>query len=683
MTWLKSIYIVVYRKSEKYMKLIIVESPHKSDTISKFLKQGDYLVKASKGQVEDLAKCAKNGFGVDVENDFKPTYVITSSQKQTVNDLKKYAKQSDEVILASDPDREGEAIAYHLARVLSLDPKVAKRIEFHEITKDAVCNALENPRTIDMDLVSAQETRRIIDRVIGFRLSSILQRKMKSPSAGRVQSATLKLIVDHDKEIEEFVPQEYWLLSLNVNINGEELSLTYLPEKDDEKLTNKEVVDKLISSLNKEVKLVDVKKSVKTIESKPGFSTSSLQIEAFNVYHMPVAVTSKAAQELYEGVKGLEGLITYIRTDATRFNASFVNSAKEFIAKHYGEEYIGKLKVVSLKGAQDAHEGIRPSLLSRTPESLKGYLTTTQYNLYKLIYERTLASLMKGKKEEKTTYIFECGNVKFKFESKKTLFDGYTAIYKHDEDNSLELLLNNVKINDCFKVNDVISKQEFSKPPLHYNEGRIVKLMEDNGIGRPSTYSNTIQRLKTHGYIETKEGLVHATESGKRTVIVLNKYFPKFIDVNYTASMEDNLDKIEQGKASELKILKDFYFPFMQEADDAEKIMYKDDEVYVDRKCPKCGAPLVVKKSKYGEFIGCSNFPACKYTEKQEKVIEYVGRDCPKCGKPLIYRKNKKNQKFIGCSGYPNCDYSEVIERKKNYKKRFYKNNKYTKKVSG
>lgn len=493
-----------------------------------------------------------------------------------------------------------------------------------------------------MDLVSAQETRRIIDRVIGFRLSSILQRKMKSPSAGRVQSATLKLIVDHDKEIEEFVPQEYWLLSLNVNINGEELSLTYLPEKDDEKLNSKEVVDKLISSLDKEVKLVDVKKSVKTIESKPGFSTSSLQIEAFNVYHMPVAVTSKAAQELYEGVKGLEGLITYIRTDATRFNASFVNSAKEFIAEHYGEEYIGKLKVVSLKGAQDAHEGIRPSSLSRTPESLKGYLTTTQYNLYKLIYERTLASLMKGKKEEKTTYIFESGNVKFKFESKKTLFDGYTAIYKHDEDNSLELLLNNVKINDCFKVNDVISKQEFSKPPLHYNEGRIVKLMEDNGIGRPSTYSNTIQRLKTHGYIETKEGLVHATESGKRTVIVLNKYFPKFIDVNYTASMEDNLDKIEQGKASELKILKDFYFPFMQEADDAEKIMYKDDEIYVDRKCPKCGAPLVVKKSKYGEFIGCSNFPACKYTEKQEKVIEYVGRDCPKCGKPLIYRKNKK-----------------------------------------
>ncbi len=665
------------------MKLIIVESPHKSDTIAKFLSQGEYLVKASKGQVEDLAKCEKNGFGVDVDNNFKPTYVITSSQKQTVTELKKYAKLSSEVILASDPDREGEAIAYHLARVLNLDPQSAKRIEFHEITKDAVTLALDNPRTIDMDLVSAQETRRIIDRVIGFRLSSILQRKMKSPSAGRVQSATLKLIVDHDNEIEQFVPEEYWLFSIDTLIDDKVLTLKYLPNKDDEKIVSKEMVDKLIANLGDKVRLVDIQKSVKTIESKPGFSTSSLQIEAFNVYHMPVAVTSKAAQELYEGVKGLEGLITYIRTDATRFNASFVKSAQNYIAEHFGNEYVGKLKVVSLKGAQDAHEGIRPSSIYRTPESLKGILTPTQYNLYKLIYERTLASLMKGKKEEKTTYIFECGNNRFKFESKRNLFDGYTAIYKIDEDSELKTVLNNVAINDTFPLSKVDSKQEFSKPPLHYNEGRIVKLMEDNGIGRPSTYSSTIQRLKTHGYIETKEGLIHATESGKRTVFVLNKYFPKFIDVNYTASMENNLDKIEEGNESELKILKEFYYPFMQEADEAEKIMYKDKEEYVGRNCPVCGAPLVFKKSKYGEFIGCSNFPTCKYTEKEEKTVEYVGRDCPKCGKPLIYRKNKKQQKFIGCSGYPNCDYSEVIEKRKSYKKRFYKKSNYSKKISG
>ncbi len=672
----------MYNEFKEVMKLIIVESPHKSQTIAKFLGQGEYLVKASKGQVEDLAKCSKNGFGVDVENNFKPTYVITSTQKQVVLDLKKCAKQSSEVILASDPDREGEGIAYHLARVLNLDPKTAKRIEFHEITKDAVTQALENPRTIDMDLVSAQETRRIIDRVIGFRLSSILQRKMKSPSAGRVQSATLKLIVDHDKEIEQFIPQEYWQFSLDAKINNQVVTLSYLTNKEDEKITNKEMCDNLVNNLDKEVKLIDIKKSVKTIESKPGFSTSSLQIEAFNVYHMPVAVTSKAAQELYEGVKGLEGLITYIRTDATRFNSSFVKAAQQFIKEKYGEEYIGKLKVVSLKGAQDAHEGIRPSSLERTPESLKGILTSTQYNLYKLIYERTLASLMKGKKEEKTTYIFESGTSKFKLETKKILFDGYTAIYKHDEDNELQLLLSNVKVGDSFLIDNINTKQEFSKAPLHYNEGRIVKLMEDNGIGRPSTYSTTIQRLKVHGYIETKDGLIQATEAGKRTVIVLNKYFPKFIDVNYTASMEDNLDKIEQGEESELKILNEFYFPFMQEADNAEKIMYKDDDEFVGRACPVCGAPLVKKKSKYGEFIGCSNFPTCKYTEKEEKVVEYVGRDCPKCGKPLIYRKNKKKQKFIGCSGYPSCDYSEMIERKRTYKKRFYKNNKYTKKVS-
>ncbi len=665
------------------MKLIIVESPHKSDTIAKFLPQGKYLVKASKGQVEDLAKCEKNGFGVDVDNDFKPTYVISSSQKQTVSELKKYAKQSSEVILASDPDREGEAIAYHLARVLNLNPETAKRIEFHEITKDAVTLALENPRTIDMDLVSAQETRRIIDRVIGFRLSSILQRKMKSPSAGRVQSATLKLIVDHDKEIEQFVPEEYWLFSIDTLINNKVLTLNYLPNKEDEKITSKEMVDNLAANLGRDVKLVDIKKSVKTIESKPGFSTSSLQIEAFNVYHMPVAVTSKAAQELYEGVKGLEGLITYIRTDATRFNASFVKSAQEYIVEHFGNEYVGKLKVVSLKGAQDAHEGIRPSSIYRTPESLKGILTPTQYNLYKLIYERTLASLMKGKKEEKTTYIFECNKIRFKFESKRNLFDGYTAIYKHDVDDELNSVLNGVAINDSFPLSNINSKQEFTKAPLHYNEGRIVKLMEDNGIGRPSTYSSTIQRLKTHGYIETKEGLVHATESGKRTVFVLNKYFPKFIDVNYTASMENNLDKIEEGNESELKILKEFYYPFMQEADEAEKIMYKDKEEYVGRNCPVCGAPLVFKKSKYGEFIGCSNFPTCKYTEKEEKQVEYVGRDCPKCGKPLIYRKNKKHQKFIGCSGFPNCDYSEMIEKRKTYKKRFYKKSNYSKKISG
>ncbi len=664
------------------MKLIIVESPHKSTTISEFLNKefaNNYVVTASKGQIEDLSTKGKNGFGVDVDNDFKPLYSITPLQRKTVLALKEKAKGADDIILASDPDREGEAIAYHLARVLGLDVNKATRIEFHEITKDAVLNALENPRTIDMNLVHAQEARRIIDRVIGFKLSNIMQKKIKAPSAGRVQSATLKLIVDHDKEIERFVPEEYWTLSLDVSNDNNQATIAYSASLNDGKIKNKEQCDNIINSLDKTVTIKNITKSVKTTESKPGFSTPALQIEAFNVYRMSVDLTSKTAQQLYEGVNGSEGLITYMRTDATRFSSEFVASAKAYIAKNYGEEYIGRVKVVSIKGQQDAHEAVRPTSLKRTPESIKHLLTPVQFNLYKLIYERTLASLMKGKKEEILSYEFVSNDVTFKTESKRKIFDGYTIIYKHDNDVDNVDTLKGAKVGDIFNIDKINNNQEFTKAPLHYNEGKVVKLMEDNGIGRPSTYSSTIQKLKAHKYIETKNGVLIATETGIRTATVLNKYFPKFVDVNYTASMEEDLDKVEIGSLTELKLLTDFYYPFMKDADEAYDKMYKETDKLVGRDCPKCGAPLVYKESKFGTFIGCSNFPTCKYTEKEEKPIEYTGKNCPKCGKPLVYKYNRKHSKFIGCSDYPHCDYSENIVRKKSFKRKTYYKYKYKK----
>ena len=644
------------------MKLVIVESPNKCHTISRYLGDG-YKVLATVGHLRDLSTSGKGGFGVDIENGFKPTYVVSNGKRATVAELKEAARKADDVYLATDPDREGEAIAWHLTQILGLDPKTTKRLEFHEITRVSINDAIKKPRVIDMNLVESQETRRIMDRIIGFRLSNIIQKKIKSPSAGRVQSATLELICDHDKEIANFKPEPYWTLSLELLKNKAKIvanfhSFSEIKKIEDEK-TNAEILKKL--ECGKAI-VTNVKKSVRTVESKPAFTTSTLQQEAFNTYKFSTKKTSSLAQQLYEGVqiKGEHtGLITYIRTDSTYLSDTYVERAESYIAQNFGQEYCGKRKVVKVAGAQNAHEAIRPTANHTTPESIRGYLTPDQYKLYKLIYERALSSLMAPKKESVMQATFDVNGVTFKAESASVLFDGYARLYKEQSES---FSLPTLEVGEELIINRVNNESKMTEPPAAYTEAKIVKLMEDKKIGRPSTYASTIATLLKREYVVSKSGSVTTTEQGQKTGYVLRKYFPDFVDVKYTALMEEKLDQIQEGEVSRTEALTEFYYPFIQSVEDASKKMYKDLDEPTGRKCPKCGAPLVYKKSKYGNFIGCSNFPTCSYREKDEEELEKTGEMCPICGKPLVYRIGKRNKKFIACSGYPDCNYIKKEE---------------------
>lgn len=644
------------------MKLVIVESPNKCHTISRYLGKG-YEVLATVGHLRDLSTSGKGGFGVDLQNDFKPTYVLAKGKGKVVYDLKEAARKASDIYLATDPDREGEAIAWHLTQILGIDVETTKRLEFHEITRVSIDEAMSSPRTIDMNLVNSQETRRIIDRIIGFKLSSIIQKAIKSKSAGRVQSATLKLIVEHDKEIDEFKPVPYWTLSVDLSSNKNKITANFHSFEKIKKIENEKDNALILSKLGDEVKVISVKKSIKSVESKPAFTTSTLQQEAYNTYHFSTKKTSSLAQQLYEGVlinSEHTGLITYIRTDSTYLSDTFVNRAEAYIKERFGPEYCGKRKVVKVAGAQNAHEAIRPTSNHMTPESVKQYLTTDQYKLYKLIYERAVGSLMSPKKESVQTVVFDSNGVEFKFEESSTVFDGYTKLNESDRTPIKSLL--NVKEGDVLKVEKVNNEMKMTEPPAHYTEAKIVKLMEEKKIGRPSTYASTIATLLKRKYVESDKGSIVSTEVGRRTSHVLNKYFPNFVDVKYTAKMEDELDLIQEGEASRSEILHEFYDTFINEVDNAYKIIYVDEDEKVNRNCPKCGAPLVKKKSKYGEFVGCSNYPHCDYREKEE--LEYTGEKCPKCGRPLVYRTNKKHMTFIACSGYPKCDYVKNEEVK-------------------
>lgn len=642
------------------MKLVIVESPNKCHTISRYLGKG-YEVMATVGHIRDLSTSGKGGFGVDLTNDFKPTYVITAGKNHVVNELKAAASRASDVYLATDPDREGEAIAWHLTQVLNLPVETTKRLEFHEITRASISEAIENPRVIDMNLVNSQETRRIIDRIIGFKLSSIIQKMIKSRSAGRVQSATLKLIAEHDDEIAKFVPTPYWTLNIELNINKRKITANFDYFGSIKKLDEEENVNKILANIGDEVKVISIKKSVKSIESKPAFTTSTLQQEAYNTYHFSTKKTSSLAQMLYEGVeiKGEHtGLITYIRTDSTYLSDTFVNRAEAFIKETFGPEYCGHRKVVNVAGAQNAHEAIRPTSNHMTPESIKGYLSPDLYKLYKLIYERAVGSLMAPKKEAVQTILFESNGVVFKAEGSSTIFDGYTRLNSTEKGEAN--ILPQLKEGEIYKIQKVNNEKKMTEPPAAYTEARIVKLMEEKKIGRPSTYASTIATLLKRKYVDSTKGNMISTDVGKRTSYVLNKYFPNFVDVKYTAKMESELDLIQEGKISRSKILHEFYDTFTKEVDHAYKVMYVDGDEPVGRTCPKCGAPLVRKKSKYGEFVGCSNFPKCDYREKDN--VEYVGSNCPKCGRPLVYRMNKRHKKFIACSGFPKCDYIQNEE---------------------
>lgn len=647
------------------MKLVIVESPTKSKTIGHYLGS-DYVVEASVGHIRDLAISGKGGFGVDVEHDFKPTYVIDDDKKDIVKKLQDLKKKSDEVILATDPDREGEAIAWHLATVLKLPIESTKRLEFHEITRESIKNAIEAPRVIDLNLVHSQETRRIIDRIIGFKLSALLKSKIRSQSAGRVQSVTLKMIVEHEKEINEFKSEEYWTLESSILHENKKYKLNLTKINNEEpKMPNKEKADEVLSYTKENVVVSSISESQRSISSKEPYRTSTLQQDAFTRYGFKTKETTFLAQQLYEGIEidgNLVGLITYIRTDSTKLSDIFVAQAKDFIISKYGEKYYkGQKGVKDVRGAQDAHEAIRPTNLELTPAKVKPFVKDHVYKLYKMIYERTLASLMTNKVLQTTTITFKNSHLEFELKGNRVIFDGYNIIKFDDNETSVLPKFNE---GTSYELLDVKTEQNFTKPPARYTEAKIVKLMEEKGIGRPSTYSATIQTLLARKYVTSEKGYLVPTEQGILTSNVLNKYFKDLMNTEYTAEMETSLDKISIGEASELDVIKDFYYPFIEHFDEVKEVMYKEPLKTTGEKCPLCGGDLVYKSGKHGEFIGCSNYPSCKYVKKEEKEQpKETGRLCPNCGSPLLIRKNKRGQEFIGCSNYPSCRYVESMNQ--------------------
>ena len=646
----------------QHMKLVIVESPAKCTTIQKYLGE-DYLVKASLGHIRDLATTGKGGLGVDVENGFAPTYAINKEKIKTVYELKALAKQADEVILATDPDREGEAIAWHLANVLNLDPTTNKRWEFHEITRDSIKEAMAKPRTIDMNLVASQETRRILDRIIGFKLSALLNSKIHSKSAGRVQSAALKIINDHDDDIKRFVPEEYWNILVKIALNDKEYNLNYLGfEGKKSDITSKKDADSILEQIGKEVTVLSIEKSYRVTESKEPFTTSTMQQEAFAKLKFKTKKTQYLAQGLYEGVEIAGehvGLITYMRTDSTRLSPAFIGHATNYIVNTYGQEYLGSAKLLQKVGhMQDAHEAIRPTADFRTPDSVRKYLSPDQYNLYKLIYNRTMASLMKPKKDEVTKVIFDSHGHRFQLEFVHNIFKGFEVVIKESND-EFRGLIPSFNEKDTFTILEKSAEQKFTQPPAPYTEAKLVKLMEEVGIGRPSTYVSTIETLKSRAYINNNGGVLTTTEQGNVTCAVLDKYFPEIVSAKYTAKMENQLDSIKDGNNSRLKILDSFYKPFIDELEVAKEKIWKTPNETTGELCPKCGAPLIYKEGKNGRFVGCSNFPKCDYVKKEKKELVYTGAMCPKCGSPMVERKDRRGNIFHACSAYPKCNYIE------------------------
>ncbi len=638
--------------------LVIVESPSKSKTIEKYLGK-DYKVVSSKGHIRDLATKGKYGLGVDLENNFAPTYEIIKGKKKMVSDLKKEVKAADKIYLATDPDREGEAISWHLKDELNIKDKDYERVVFNEITKNTVIDAFNHARKIDDDLVRSQETRRILDRIIGFRLSKLMQSKTGGKSAGRVQSVALKLIVDRENEINNFIKEEYW--DITGVFNEFEANLEkYKDEKVE--IHNEAEADEILSKLSNVFKIEDVSKKEKNKQSKPPFITSTLQQEASTKLGFNAKKTMSIAQKLYEGIDlGNEttGLISYMRTDSIRLSDEFVKSAYQYIERNYGKEYLGIVKKSKkTENVQDAHEAIRPTSINRTPEVVKEYLTTDEYKLYKMIYYRALSSLMKDAKQEQTSVTLDNNNYKFKVTGSVIVFDGYLKVYKDYEDNT-DIILPPF---DTYKSNVLVSNsiektQHFTKPPARYTEAKLIKEMEDLGIGRPSTYAKTMETLVDRGYVKVIDKKFNPTEIGIETTNKLQEYFSNLINVKYTAKMEDDLDKIADGKMVWVNLLDSFYKEFEPMLENAFSNMEKKKAEQTGELCPECGSPLVIRKGKYGEFTACSNYPTCKYIKKEEKKVVEVCK-CPKCDGVVIEKKTKRGKKFYGCSNYPRCDYA-------------------------
>ena len=647
--------------------LVIVESPAKAKTIQKYLGTG-YEVIASMGHVRDLPK---SKMGVDKDNDFKPQYTDMKGKEDVIRELKKRAKKCDKVYLATDPDREGEAISWHIAQMLKLDMNDNNRVAFNEITKTGVKNGMSNPHKIDVDLVNAQQARRILDRLVGYELSPFLWKKVKRGlSAGRVQSVAVRLVVDRENEIRAFVPKEYWSIDAKftaplsrkvfdaalVAVDGEKLEIANQAEADD-----------LLRRLEgAEYTVTSVKKRVTKKQPAPPFITSTLQQEASRKLSFSAKRTMKAAQELYEGVDvqgvGAVGLITYMRTDSLRISDEAKKAAAEYIGTVYGSDYLPPepRSFKTKSNAQDAHEAIRPSTPELTPERVKSSLSADQYKLYKLIWERFIASQMANALLDTVSADIEANGCTFRASGYSVKFDGFMALYVEstDSEDGAKKMLPDLKADDKLKLKSISGNQHFTQPPPRYTEASLIKALEENGIGRPSTYAPTITTITSRRYVEHEGKALKPTNLGEVITELMKDHFKKIVDAKFTAEMENNLDEVEHGEKNWVSTLREFYDDFSktlkqaEEAMDGKRVKVPDEET--DVVCELCGRNMVIKYSKYGKFLACPGFPECKNTKK---IVTETDGSCPRCGKKMLLKKSKKGRSFYGCEGFPECSF--------------------------
>ena len=647
--------------------LVIVESPAKAKTIKKYLGK-DYEVVASVGHIRDLPK---SKLGVDVDNNFEPSYENKKDKSALIKELKAAAKKSDTVYLATDPDREGEAISWHLAHVLNLDGSKPIRVTFSEITKSGIKTGMSNPRSLDMDLINAQQARRILDRIVGYKLSPFLWKKVRRGlSAGRVQSVAVRLIVDRENEIKAFNPKEYWSIDAKLlNSTSKKAFPAKLHEIDGEKaeLNSKEEADKILARLeNAQFKVANIKKSTRKKQPAPPFTTSTLQQEASRKLSFNERRTMKAAQELYEGVDveghGAVGLITYMRTDSLRNSDEAKAAAAALIETRFGKEYVPAKprEYKTKKGSQDAHEAVRPSTIDLTPEIVKDSLTSDQYKLYKLIWERFMASQMENALLNTVAVDIEANGCMFKVNGYTVKFDGFTRLYEESaEDDSEEGgALPKITEGEILKVKELSGNQHFTQPPPRYTEASLIKALEENGIGRPSTYAPTITTILDRHYVEREQKQLKPTPLGDVITELLKEHFQHIVDTKFTAKMENDLDKVEEGKEEWVDVLKSFYGDFSKTLDKAEQDMdgkrVKVPDEPTDIDCELCGRKMVIKIGPYGKFLGCSGFPECKNTKK---IVNETQGSCPICGKKMLAKKSKKGKPFFGCENFKECNF--------------------------
>lgn len=648
-------------------KLVIVESPAKAKTIKKYLGSG-YDVIASMGHVRDLPE---NRLSVDVKNDFKPKYEIIKGKEKLVQDLKSKAEKSDSVLLATDPDREGEAISWHLAYILGLDTADKNRVTFNEITRTGIETGMEHPRSIDIDLVNAQQARRILDRLVGYKLSPFLSQKIRRGlSAGRVQSVAVRLIVDREEEIRAFVPQEYWTIDakFNAKISRKVFGASFYGDTNGKiTIADKEQSDKILEELkDADYTVTKVKKGTRRKSPAPPFITSTLQQEASRRLGFQARRTMKAAQELYEGMEvgdlGAVGLITYMRTDSLRISEDAIRDAGDYIRERWGEKYLPEKPrhYKSKANAQDGHEAIRPTMPGLPPEKVKDSLTPDQFKLYKLIWERFLASQMANCLQSTVQADIQAGNYIFKASGYSVTFDGYTVLYEESKDEEEEKgsSLPELETGMPLKLKEIAGSQHFTQPPARFTEASLIKALEENGIGRPSTYATTISTITGREYVVRDAKALKPTELGEVATKLMKERFPKIVNVKFTAQVESSLDEVQSGKTNWVKTLHNFYGDFDETLKKAKeemqgvKIPLKEEET--DVICEKCGRRMVVKMGRYGKFLACPGYPECKNVKK---YVQQTGAICPKCGGNVIVKKTKKGRVFYGCSNYPNCDF--------------------------